>query len=165
MPAILYKYLITYADGRKRRCKECFTGHLDVSEDEYLRVVEGIASGHDLIYMDGIDDLREKMFENVRWLDSWSNMNGSLREKPLQKPREIVDIIVFMDPREVESIRSIPDPVTEMKRPEQNMTVYRSDGSHVDITYKHGWISYVDSRKTGSVCSMTADTFISWVVH
>lgn len=94
-----------------------------------------------------------------------TSLNGMWRETPLKTPREIADVEVFLEKSFITHIRSYKDPVVEMTRPEQTMTVYRSDGSYVEIFYSRGEVTYRDSRKKGQTCMMTADTFLDWVVH
>ena len=45
------------------------------------------------------------------------------------------------------------------------MTIYRSDGSSVELCYRRGEVEYRDSRKSGSVGKMTADRFLDLIVH
>ena len=71
------------------------------------------------------------MKQNVIWDDSWHNTNGTRRNSQLKKPREYQKIEMFLDQKTVKQRRSMQNHMEEMRRPEQNMTVYRSDGTHV----------------------------------
>ena len=165
MPAISYKYRVTYADGKSRTCSDTSSASCEVTDEEYLKIVQGAAEGYDIMEICGLEDVVSRMKNHVKKYDSYFSLNGTLRETPLKTPREIVDANVYLERSFINHIRSYDDPVAEMLRPEQTMTVYRSDGSCVEIRYSRGKITYKDSRKKGQTCMMTADTFLSWVVH
>jgi len=165
MPAISYKYRVAYADGRKRNCSDASSASCEVTDEEYLIIVRGVAEGYDIMEISDLEDVAARMKNHVKKYDSYFSLNGMWRETPLKTPREIADVEVFLEKSFITHIRSYKDPVVEMTRPEQTMTVYRSDGSYVEIFYSHGEVTYRDSRKKGQTCMMTADMFLDWVVH
>ena len=165
MVSLSYKYTITYTNGWERNLGDYQSMIANIQEEDYLKIVKGVADGLELMEIEDIDSVLEEMKQNVIWDDSWYNTNGTRRNSQLKKPREYQKIEMFLDQKTVKHIRSMKNPMEEMSRPEQNMTVYRSDGSHVTLSYKNGTIKYTDSRKQGSVFSMTADTFLNWFVH
>lgn len=112
MVSLSYKYTITYTNGWERNLGDYQSMIANIQEEDYLKIVKGVADGLELMEIEDIDSVLE-----------------------------------------------------EMSRPEQNMTVYRSDGSHVTLAYKNGTVKYTDSRKQVSVFSMTADAFLNWFVH
>ena len=165
MQSMLFKYRITYADGQVRYCPDSFTASINVTDEEYLQIIQGVADGCDIMDIEGLEDVVSRMKARAEELDPHFTVKGTWRNQPLKTLREIADVEVFLDLQFVTHIRSYKDPISEMTRPEQAMTVYRSDGSSVEITYRQGKITYRDSRKKGQTCVMTADTFLSWVVH
>ena len=88
-------------------------------------------------------------------------LNGTYWDQALKTPRKIESVEIFLDKQFIGHIRSLSDPVGEMTRPEQIMTVYRSDGSSVEIRYRRGEVEYRDSRKKGTIAVMTVDSFLS----
>ena len=165
MPQINYRYTITYDNGRMRSQGNNRLSVINISDEDYLKIVAGISYGKSLMEIDGIESVLKAMRDIVIDCDNYENLNGTYRTKRLKTPRKIKSIELYLDEGIIHHIRSLADPVAEMTRPEQTMTVYRADGSSVEIHYKYGKISYRDSRKKGQICSMTADTFLNWVVR
>ena len=165
MISLSYGYTVTYKNGWERTLGGSQWMVISIQDDEHLKIVEGIAAGLDLMDIPGIDPILEQMRQDVIWDDSWHNTNGTKRNSKLKKPREYQKIEMYLEPRIIRHIRSMKNPVEEMSRPEQKMTIYRSDGSYVTISYKNGRVHYSDSREKGRAASMTADTFLDWIVH
>ena len=165
MVSLSYGYTVTYNNGWERNVGGSHWMIVNIEEEDYLKIVEGIAKGLDLMEIPGIEHIREQMKKDVIWDDSWHNTNGTKRNSKLKKPREYDRIVMFLEPRTIRHIRSMKNPMEEMSRPEQKMMVYRSDGSFVTILYKRGTVYYDDSRKKGCSVSMTADAFLDWFVH
>ncbi len=160
MITLLFGYTITGADGVKHMTSECGYMISDVQEEEFLKIVRGIADGLELKEIQGIDSVLERMRQIV--MGPASRSGGRMRW--LRQFGADCKMDFYLDPDAVGHIRDLKDPVQEMSRPEQNITVYRSDGSHVTFTYSRGIITYVDPKGAGRVF-MTADTFIRDTVH
>ena len=102
---------------------------MKVTREEYRLIIAGAAQGRSLEETEGIDDVLSRMKENVEFIDKWTNLNGSLRKAPMKKQREIEKMELFLTDEDLRKIRSMPDPLAAFDRPEEHMTVYRSDGS------------------------------------
>lgn len=161
MPTIRYSCEVKYENGKVRPKGECANCCVDVTEEEYIKLVQGISEGKTLPDISGIDEVLNRMRDNVIRSDSFMNLNGTYRDQALKTPRKIESVEVFLDKQFIGHIRSLSDPVGEMTRPEQIMTVYRSDGSSVEIRYRRGEVEYRDSRKKGTIAVMTVDSFLS----
>ena len=72
---------------------------------------------------------------------------------------------IFLTDEDLRKIRSMPDPLAAFDRPEEHMTVYRSDGSGVTIRSKFGTVQITDTGKRGTIISMDADQFLSFFLH
>lgn len=72
---------------------------------------------------------------------------------------------LFLTDEDLRKIRSMPDPLAAFDRPEEHMTVYRSDGSSVTIRSEFGTVQITDTRKRGTMISMDADQFLSCFLH
>ena len=161
MPTIRYSCEVKYENGKVRPKGECANCCVDVTEEEYIKLVQGISEGKTLPDISGIDEVLNRMRDNVIRSDSFMNLNGTYRDQALKTPRKIESVEVFLDKQFIGHIRSLSDPVGEMTHPEQIMTVYRSDGSSVEIRYRRGEVEYRDSRKKGTIAVMTVDSFLS----
>lgn len=159
-----YKYRITYGNG-KTYDHEDILMCVEITEEEYKRILHGIKDGYTLNDAPGIDDLRDRMREKVITYDSWRNLNGSIREKKLDKPREIKGIELYLEDREVRRIRRISDIDADIDRPEQRMKIYRTDGSYVELVYKLGMVQVTDSRKKERYLTADADQFTGWITR
>jgi len=159
-----YKYRITYGNG-KTYDHEDILMCVEITEEEYKRILHRIKDGYTLNDAPGIDDLLDRMREKVITYDPWRNLNGSIREKKLDKPREIKEIELYLEEREVRRIRSILDIDADIDRPEQRMRIYRADGSYVELVYKLGMVQVTDSRKKGRYLTADADQFAGWVTR
>lgn len=142
MPTIRYSCEVKYENGKVRPKGECANCCVDVTEEEYIKLVQGISEGKTLPDISGIDEVLNRMRDNVIRSDSFMNLNGTYRDQALKTPRKIESVEVFLDKQFIGHIRSLSDPVGEMTRPEQIMTVYRSDGSSVEIRYRRGEVEY-----------------------
>ena len=160
---VKYNCIITYKGGTRNRTLELNT--VKVTREEYRLIVAGAAQGRSLEETDGIEDVLSRMRENVEFIDKWTNLNGSLRKAPLKNPREIEKMELFLTDEDLRKIRSVPDPLAAFDRPEEHMTVYRSDGSSVTIRSEFGTVQITDTRKRGTMISMDADQFLSCFLH
>lgn len=159
---INYDCTITYKDGKHRNLS---LASVKVTKEEYRAVVAGAAEGKPLEETEGIVDVLSRMKENAAYIDKWTNLNGSYRKTPLKTPRAIEKMEVSLTNEEVRKIRRMPDPLAAFDRPEEHMTVYRSDGSSVTIRSEFGTVQITDTRKRGTMISMDADQFLSCFLH
>ena len=144
---VKYNCIITYKGGTRNRTLELNT--VKVTREEYRLIIAGAAQGRSLEETEGIDDVLSRMKENVEFIDKWTNLNGSLRKAPMKKQREIEKMELFLTDEDLRKIRSMPDPLASFDRPEEHMTVYRSDGSSVSIRSEFGTVQITDTRKKG----------------
>ena len=160
---VKYNCIITYKGGTRNRTLELNT--VKVTREEYRLIIAGAAQGRSLEETEGIDDVLSRMKENVEFIDKWTNLNGSLRKAPMKKQREIEKMELFLTDEDLRKIRSMPDPLAAFDRPEEHMTVYRSDGSSVSIRSEFGTVQITDTRKKGALISMDAEQFLSCFLH
>lgn len=158
-----YKYRITYGNGRTYD-HENILMCVEITEEEYKRILRGIKDGYTLNDAPGIEDVRERMREDIITYDPWRKLDGAIREQKLTTPREIREIDLYLEEREVRRIRAIADIDGDVERPEQKMTIYRTDGSYVELVYKMGKVQVADSKKSGYMV-LGADQFASWVTR
>ena len=136
---------------------------MKVTREEYRLIIAGAAQGRSLEETEGIDDVLSRMKENVEFIDKWTNLNGSLRKAPMKKQREIEKMELFLTDEDLRKIRSMPDPLASFDRPEEHMTVYRSDGSSVSIRSEFGTVQITDTRKKGTIISMDAEQAVRFM--
>jgi len=161
---IHFHYKITYSTG-----KTCMIDRIELAaiipDEEYKTIIRGIADGRQLSEIEGIDQSITAMTESVHSMDSYIDTNGKFRDTPLKKRRTITALEFFLPEREVQNIRRMKDPVENLTRPEQKMTVYRNDGSSVGFVYKNGEVTFSDSKDRGVIHRMKADAFLSRVIR
>jgi hypothetical protein len=90
-------------------------------------------------------------------------MNGSQRNKPLKKARNISDLEFFLTMSDYKRFKKMDNPAEMLDRPEDHMTIYRNDGSSVLISCEFGQVKVVDSRKPTTSIIYEADYFLSIV--
>ncbi len=157
-----FQYRITYADGRFYDRPHVVTAR--ISMDEYKRIIQGVLEGKLINEIDNITKAIEKMTGMVCYIDSWVNMNGSQRTEPLKKARKIAELEFLLPDSEYKRLRKMKDPMKTFDRPEQHMTIYRDDGSSVEISYEYGQVKVVDSRKSNSRIIREVDSFLSLII-
>lgn len=161
MPTIYYSCEVTYENGKVRPKGDYAASCVEVTDEEYIKIVKGISEGKTLTDISGIDEVIKRMQDNVIRSDPYMNLNGTYRDQALKTPRKIKNMDIELDKQFVRHVRTLSDPVREMMRPEQVMTVYRSDGSFVELHYRRGEIEYMDSRKKGTKAIITAKSFLN----
>lgn len=159
---INYDCVLTYEGGKQRNIQ---LATVQVTREEYRLIVAGAAEGKTLEETAGIDDVLQRMRENAVYIDTWTNLNGSFRKKPLKTPRAIVKAEVSLTGEEIRKIQRMPDPLAVFDRPEEHMTIYRNDGSSVTISCEFGTVQIKDTRRKGTITSMDADQFLSSFTH
>jgi len=133
---------------------------VEVSDEDYRKIVEGTSKGLDLGEIDGIEEAINNMKQRVIEIDCYYDLNGKLMNKPLKKPRRIADIEVRLPKRDAKRIMSMKDPLQELDRQAESMKIYRSDGSFVTIKYEFGQVIVEDSRNKGGRYMMNSDDFV-----
>lgn len=153
-----YKYRITYESGQTYDRKHILS--IDVSKDDYKKIIQGIVDHASLEDICGVEHIVDAMIQNVRDIDRCYNLDGSLRSKALKKERAILSVEPYLEESEVRRILKMKSPLDALDRTEEQMTIYRSDGSFVRITSEFGLVKIEDSNRKGMVTTMEADTFI-----
>ena len=115
---------------------------------------------HSIEQIAGISSVIAEMKDNVMFADRWLNKNGSWRSTPLKKNRATSKIELFMTDSEYTRIQKTKDPIETLKRPEEHMTIFRSDGSFVSLKYENGQVTICDSREKNVGRIVDADNFI-----
>ena len=156
-----FQYRITYDNGQSYDRPNLMT--VDITKDEYKRIVLGVMAGKKIHEIEGITEPLEKMTAIVHDIDSWINMNGSQRNKPLKKARNISDLEFFLTMSDYKRFKKMDNPAEMLDRPEDHMTIYRNDGSSVLISCEFGQVKVVDSRKPTTSIIYEADYFLSIV--
>lgn len=154
-----YCYRITYESGEvceRRRDQLC----VEVSKEEYEKIINGVLTGIPIEQIAGISSVIAEMKDNVMFTDRWRNKNGSWRKKPLKKNRAFSKIELFMTDSEYTRIQKMKNPIETLKRSEEHMTIFRSDGSFVSVKYENGQVTICDSREKNVRRIVDADNFI-----
>ena len=158
-----FRYRITYDNGQFYDRPHLMS--VDITKDEYKRIVLGVMAGKQINEIEGITEPLEKMTAIVHNMDRWINMNGSQRNKPLKKARNISDLEFFLTMSDYKRFEKMDNPAEVIDRPEEHMTIYRNDGSSVLISYEYGQVKVVDSRKPTTSIISEADYFLSIVTR
>lgn len=156
-----FQYRITYESGQAYDRPHRL--NVPVTKEEYNKIMLGILDGKSIREIEGIDEVIAKMTEQVQFVDRWYNLNGTQRKTPLKKPRDISDLDFFLPQSEYMRIKKMKNPKEVMERPEEHMTIYRSDGSSVTISSENGKVKVTDSRKNNMGSIREADHFISLI--
>ena len=159
-----YCYRITYESGEvceRRRDQLC----VDVSKEEYGKIITGVLAGIPIERIDGISSVITEMKNNVMLADRWLNKNGSWRRSPLKKNRVFSKIELFMTDSEYDRVHKMKNPIETLNRPEEHMTIYRSDGSFVNLKYENGQVTICDSREKNVGRILDADNFIQDIMR
>ena len=165
MPTLDFHYVVAYENGKIRASGDHRSMRVELTEEEYIKVAVGLSEGLELMDIPGIEDVLERMRQRVIEFDVYYSLDGRLKSKASIRRRKISTVEVSARSWDIDRFRSMKDPRTELSRPEQSMTIYRNDGSSVEICYRRGEVEYKDSRKRGSTGIMTADRFIDRFVH
>ena len=160
-----YTYKITYASGQ---CYDRWKSQLnvDVTEEQYRKIIENLLQGRTLSESLGIDELLREMENDVRYIDRWNNLDGSSRRTPLKKEREIARIELRIPEDEEHRIRKMKDPLKTLTQPIKQLEIPRnSDNSTVIISTEQGKVRIKDSRKSGTEVLMDADQFLDMIIR
>ena len=158
-----FQYRITYESGQSYERSHQLT--VQVSKEEYKRIIQGVLEGTPIEQMEGIPDVIEKMKDTVQYIDRWINLNGSQRTTPLKKPRAISELKFFLPQSEYLRIKKMKNPMEVFDRPEEHMTIYRNDGSSVTLSCECGLVKIFDSRNKSSYSVLEADHFLSTITR
>ena len=156
-----FKYSIVFNGIERDRSGFGITA--EMSEAEYLKLAKAIRNNESIA--DAVPGIITQVKEKALTLESHLTVSGEWRDKPLKKPREADSISVWLDPYDAARIKKMKDPEEELHRSEQNMTIYRSDGSFIEIRYWNGQVYIMDSLKRTTISSRTADQFIKDVTR
>lgn len=155
-----YAFTIHYADGRTRSCKDgCAV--VKITPSDYRKIIKGvIVDGMEINEIPDIENALADMDESIRFMDSWQNLNGSFRNTPLKKPRDITCIEYFLTDDEYRRLKNKENPMAIFDHPEETLTLHRNDGSAVELKVKLGNVWIKDSRKKNSTTRIDEDDFI-----
>lgn len=154
---------ITYENGQSYDRNNLFS--VGVSKEEYKTVMLGVIKGIPIKEIPGIDDVISRMTEKVQDMDSYINLDGSYRTTRLKKPRAISEMEFTLPSSEYHRIMKMADPEAVFDRPEEHMTLYRNDGSSVNLSSENGKITIRDSRNKTSHTIMDVEHFISHIIY
>ena len=157
-----YQYRITYESGEQvynKRSTLC----VDVTKEQYKKIVAGVLKGLTIEEIEGISDVLEEMTENVQFADRWTNKNGTSRSTPLKKPRGFSKLEFFMPELDYMRFKKMKDPLEVIDRPGEHMTIYRSDGSYIRLSTENGRVTIKDSKEENLMHIVDADHFISQI--
>lgn len=157
-----FQYRITYGNGQFYDRPHVMT--IQIPMDAYKKIVLGVLEGKQIKEIVDISETIDKMTQIVHYIDSWINMNGSQRTKPLKKARTISELEFFFPMSEYKRLNNMQNPMEIFERPEEHMTIYRNDGSSVMISYEYGQVKVTDSRNPSSYKIREADYFLSIIV-
>ena len=141
-----YSFIITYADGRTRSLKNGFMV-VDVPFDVFKAVVEAFLQGKSFGETEALNEYIPGMREDVVYEDRFVNLDGSYRKEALKRPRDISEVKFFMAGDDTAKIRKMKNPLEVLCRSEEEMTVYRSDGSAVRIRSFFGEVEIKDTNR------------------
>ncbi|SDH58892.1 hypothetical protein SAMN05421493_10257 [Pseudobutyrivibrio sp. 49] len=156
-----YTYSIKYENGKtyKQNPDKEQMG-IEVTTDEYRKVVEGVLSGEAITNIQGVSELLARMSDDVLFADRFKNTDGSSRTKGLKKPRNITEIEFYMIDSEIQALKEMNNPLSILENQPEEMKIYRDDGSYVSIKSELGKV-YIKSSKSGAgAMSMDIDTFL-----
>lgn len=156
-----YTYSIKYENGKTYKQnpdKEQMC--IEITSDEYRRIVEGILSGKAITNIQGVSELLNRMRDDVIFADRFKNTDGSSRTKGLKKPRNITDIEFYLIENEIQALKKMNNPLSILENPPEEMKIYRDDGSYVSIKTELGKV-YIKSSKSGAgAMSIDVSNFI-----
>lgn len=160
-----YTYKITYGSGQ---CYDRWKHQLgiEITPEQYSKIIETVIQGRSISENTELEDVIQEMEENVRFVDRFQNLDGSSRNTPLKKERDITKIELLVPKDELRRIRKMKNPLEALTRSEEQMTIYRnSDGSSVILNTQQGKVRIKDSRKGGTEVLMDADQFLDLIVR
>ena len=134
---------------------------VDITEEEYARIMIGSAKGLPFREIEGIENALEKMAEAVKTSDRYMNLDNSYRKTALKKPREISCLEFYLPENEIIRIKRIKNPEEMFTLPTEQMTIHRSDGSTVFIKYEYGRVMIKDAHAEGTTVYMDVEHFLS----
>ncbi len=150
---------VTYENGQTYERQHMLI--IQIGIDEYKKIVLGVLDGKEIKEVDGITGVIEEMTETFLEFDRWTNMDGSNRKEPLKIRRAISAIEFYMPLSDYQRFKKIKNPFEVLERPEEHMTIYRSDGSSVKFISTFGQIKVLDSRQPNCSKVLDADVFLA----
>ena len=159
---IAFDYRVTFQDGvtvdRHDRLFPEFTN------EEYCLIVKGLVGGYAFTAIPGIEPILSKLHEDVEFGEQYLTINGNFLDKPIRKRRVIERIEFSIPEKQLKKMLAFRDHIELLDKPEESMTVYRTDGSHVKIKTVFGEVWLTDSRGPSATTKTDADYFLSRVL-
>ena len=154
-------YRIWYTEDEIYQNKT-FIPCVEITDYEYQKILQGVASGLEIKDIPGIESALQKMRDRVLMIDQSLNKDGSERKTPLKKPRNFHRIEYFLTDTDLRLLHRSKDLSAELHRPADSMSFYRHNGSPVKITYQYGRVTVTESDRT---IILDADDFISRITQ
>ena len=127
--------------------------------DVFKAVIEAFLQGKSLDETEALKEYIPGMREDVIYGDRFVNTDGSYRREALKRPRDISGVEFFMADDDAVRIRKMKNPLEVLCCPEEEMTVYRSDGSAVRIRSFFGEVEIKDINRNETHI-LSSDEFI-----
>lgn len=156
-----YTYSLKYSNGRtctQNPAKEQMG--IEASEDEYRKVVNGVLSGISISKIEGITELLDRMREDVIFADRFKNTDGSSRITGVKKPRDITEIEFYLIESDIKALKKMKNHLGVLDNPQEEMKIYRDDGSYITIRSELGKVYIKSSRNRAGAMSMDVETFL-----
>ena len=154
-----YSYRISYVNGKI--CDNKVTLVVDVAKEQYKKIVLEMMSGKAFFDIQGIDDdIKCKIIKDIEFVDRFTNLDGTMRKTAPKKCCAYTDIEVYIPDREYKRLKSIKNLEEFLSRPEEHMTIHRSDGSYISICVENGLVKFRDSKDGHQTTIREADDYI-----
>lgn len=132
--------------------------------EEYCLIVRGLVEGYTFTAIPGVEPILARLHEEVEFGEQHLSINGNFLDKPIRKPRKISAVKFSVPEKQLKKLLAFRDHMELLDKPEESMTVYRADGSHVTIKSAFGQVWLTDSSGPGATTKMDADYFLSRVL-
>ena len=163
MQSLSFDYYFKYAGDEEFRFRR--GACVEVSDEDFLQILAFVKENG--LKMDALEPKMPRLFSEVRenavWSDMFYDRNGYYLKKPLKKSRELFDLHFRLSESDAERMKRMRDPETVLKRPQESMKIYRSDGSFLTLTTDADKVSIKDSREK-YIVALDADDVISRIL-
>lgn len=151
-----FKYTLTYKTGEYFISKT--KAVVELTTEQYRRLALALRKDPMLEAPEEVADIVALMKEKVRFIDSYTNKDGTMRKTALKTPREIKKITVVPCSEELTKIMKYP--LEMIDQPEETITICGSAEDNITITTRYGEVRVT----TGHITTIfDADEFIRLV--
>lgn len=160
MPSLNYKAVVHYANGKVRDERESYScSSIFLSLEEYKEAVKGLlVEKRPLRLIPSLSGVFERMKEQVIESDPYYNLSGSHRAKKLKAPRKIESVEIYVDDTRLHWIGQRKNPMNIFEYDNQEMIIYRDDGSTLTLKYTLGTVE-IQNSKDSTVRIVSSETF------